>query len=73
MQVSALLIDLPIIEFKHLTEIFARNCRIKPFPESKNFNQDELERLAIMTADSGLTDEEALDLLLYRTVIIMTP
>jgi DNA primase len=51
---------------RDLSEISARSCRIKPFPESllKNFNQVELERLAIMTADGGLTDEEALGLML---------
>ena len=35
---------------------------ITPFPGRwiKNFNENELERLAIMTVDGGLTDDEAL-------------
>jgi hypothetical protein len=35
---------------------------ITPFPASwmKSFNEEELERLAIMTVDGGLTDDEAL-------------
>ena len=35
---------------------------IKPFPEAwlKQFNEVTLERLAIMTVDGGLTDQEAL-------------
>jgi hypothetical protein len=34
----------------------------RPFPEEwkKNFDYDTLERLAIMTVDGGMTDEEAL-------------
>jgi hypothetical protein len=36
---------------------------ITPFPGMwlKTFNETELERLAIMTVDGGLTDDEALN------------
>lgn len=43
---------------------------IKPFPQDwyKRFNDEELERLAIMTVDGGLSDEEAVKALMEQRV-----
>lgn len=42
--------------------IVATHDDIKPFPDDwiKRFNDEELERLAIMTVDGGLSDSDAL-------------
>ena len=43
---------------------------IKPFPKDwyMRFNDEELERLAIMTVDGGMSDEEAVKALMEQSI-----
>jgi hypothetical protein len=59
--------SVPEPEEKHVEVISGQDARetmgpVLPFPPQwlKSFNEEQLERLAIMTVDGGLTDDEAL-------------
>ena len=59
--------SVPETEEKHVEVISGQDAKetmgaVLPFPPLwlKSFNEEQLERLAIMTVDGGLTDDEAL-------------